>query len=102
MLPIMRLAKARVDMWAVFLKKLATMTKALEARSKDLDVKPAPITIESQQLKDLKARWDNGAFDDQIKTCSSGTIAALNIWLRETEHKLSEWITKSSSSSRSL
>ena len=90
---IMRLAKARVDMWTAFLKKLAAMTKALEAQSKDLEAKPAPITIETKQLKELKARWDNGAFDDQIKTCSSGTIAALNIWLRDTEQKRREWIT---------
>jgi len=90
---IMRLAKARVHMWTAFLKKLAEMTKDLEALSKDLDVKPAPITIESKQLKELKARWDNGAFDDQIKTCSSVIIPALNLWLRDTAQKCKDWIT---------
>ena len=88
----MRLAKARVDMWKVFLTKLEVMTQGIAVKSKDLDTKPAPITTESEQVKDLKARWDKGAFDDQIKTCSSGTIAALDMWLRKTEHELSDWI----------
>ena len=58
----MRLAKARVDMWEVFLKKLEVITQASAVKSKDLDTKPAPITNETKQLKDLKTRWDNGAF----------------------------------------
>jgi hypothetical protein len=90
---IMRLAKARVDMWEVFLKKLEVITQASAHKSKDLDTKPAPITTDSKEVKNLKARWDKGAFDDQIKTCSSSIIAALDMWLRDTERKRSAWIT---------